>query len=99
MADGNGANGQRVTVALLGQKVDALADTMDDFIAESRAYRIARDDEMRRLAVDQARADEKIGNAQKDIINLETKSNRIDAAIASLTVVGSAISTFFGLRQ
>jgi len=56
--NGNG----KVTLALLGHKVDALTKTLEDFIKEERVYHQANDDRVHDLEKVQARQDERIEN-------------------------------------
>ena len=99
MPGGDNSNGQRVTMALLGQKLDALADAFRQSAAETREYRRQMEDRLRAVEQEQARFREQARNNRDDITELRSHSNRWDMLVSAFSALGATIAGLLGGRQ
>ena len=95
MAGGDTEYNGRVTLAVLGQKVDALAE-------ETRATRRDLSEFAKCIGVIQIKQgihDERLDNHRRDIDGLKATSNRNDIIVGISAAIASAVAAVLGTRN
>ena len=91
---GNG----RVTLAVLGNKVDNLAELLQGYIVEQRKINSAYDDRIRCLEQGQEQRKTQIAHLEDDVVDLNKKVGTWNG-VNSIAVAVTAILAYFGLGK
>ena len=101
----NNDNG-KVTLALLGQKVDNQTNLLSEFITETKAYRAGFDQRLRDIERNNAIEAEKLKATQMDVEcdhteleQIKTKVNLLGGINATLATIGSLLAAWVGINK
>ena len=86
---------QRQNDGLILHRLGKMDDKLDEVLREQRD----QGKQLNNVATRQAVLEESLTNTQRDVDNLENKSDTWDKIVGAVAIIGAAISSAFGLGK